>query len=287
MRILVAGSTGFIGSHLLVELQLAGHEVLAVRRPGSGTVIPLEQQPIWLEHSLLDLTAEDLDEVEVVILLASSGVPPKHASWKELEHINVAAGLQLIQLAYQAGVRRFVAAGTCVEYGSEADLWDHIPPSAPLRPITPYGASKAAGFLMLHTFATNHPIELFYGRIFSAYGYGQFSGNFWPSLRLAALTGRDFPMTHGDQIRDFIPVTHVARHLRIATERSDLKPANPLVVNIGSGQGQRVLDFARQQWQELGGTGSLKPGEIPFPQGQLTRLVADTVHLVPATPEKS
>lgn len=287
MRILVAGATGFIGSHLLVELQLAGHEVLAVRRPCSLTVIPLEQQPIWLEHSLLDLTAKDLDEVEVVILLASTGVPPKHASWKELEQINVAAGLQLIQLAYQAGVRRFVAAGTCVEYGAEADLWDHIPPSAPLRPITSYGASKAAGFLMLHTFATTHPIEFFYGRIFSAYGNGQFSGNFWPSLRLAAVAGRDFPMTHGEQIRDFIPVTNVARHLRIATERSDLTAANPLVVNIGSGQGQRVLDFARQQWHELGGTGSLKPGEILFPLGDLTRLVADTVYLVPAIPKNS
>lgn len=287
MRILVVGATGFIGSHLLVELQLAGHEVLAVRRPGSLTVIPLEQQPIWLEHSFQDLTAEDLDDVEVVILLASSGVPPKHASWKELEQMNVAAGLQLIQLAYQAGVRRFVAAGTCVEYGLEADLWDHIPPSAPLRPTTPYGASKAAGFLMLHTFATNHPIELFYGRIFSAYGDGQFSGNFWPSLRLAALAGRDFLMTHGEQVRDFIPVATVARHLRIAAERRDIQPANPLVVNIGSGQGQRVLDFAREQWQELGGTGSLKPGEIPFPQGQLFRLVADNVHLVPTTLEKS
>lgn len=281
--ILLTGGTGFIGSHLLAELLQAGHEVVAVRRPGSKPVIPLQQQPIWLERSLLQLTANDLMQVEVVIHLASAGVSPKQACWQELEQINVAAGLHLIQLAHQVGVRRFVAAGTCFEYGSEADAWDRIPPGAHLRPTTPYGASKAAGFLMLHAFATAHSIKLFYGRIFSTYGEGQFSGNLWPSLRQAALAGNDFPMTEGEQIRDFIAVEAVSRHLRIATERCDLQPYQPLVVNIGSGQGQRVVDFARQQWQLMGATGSLKPGATPCRPCQLGRLVADPIHLDPVT----
>lgn len=281
MRILLTGGTGFVGSHLLGVLLQAGHDVAVVRRPGSEPVIPLEQQPIWLERSLLDLTADDFVGLEVVIHLASAGVSPQQASWQELEEINVAVGLQLIQLAQQAGVRRFVAAGTCFEYGSEAEAWDRIPPSAPLRPTTPYGASKAAGFQMLETFAIAHPIELFYGRIFTAYGEGQFSGNLWPSLRQAALAGDDFPMTEGEQIRDFIPIAQVARHLGIAAERCDLKPFQPLVVNIGSGHGLRVVDFARQQWQHFGATGVLKPGAIPSRTGQMARLVADPIHLDP------
>lgn len=283
MRILLTGGTGFIGFHLLGELLQAGHELVAVRRPGSEPVIPLEQQPIWLERSLLDLKANDLVGFEVVIHLASSGVSPQQASWQELEEINVAAGLHLIQLAHQAGIRRFVAAGTCFEYGSEAEVWDCIPPNAPLRPTTPYGCSKAAGFLMLQAFATAHPIELFYGRIFAAYGPGQFSGNLWPMLRQAASAGGDFPMTEGEQIRDFIPVAEVAWHLRIAAERSDLQPAQPLVVNIGSGQGLRVVDFARQQWQQFGASGSIKPGAIPSRPGQMARFVADPIHLDPTT----
>lgn len=279
MKILLTGGTGFIGSHLLRELLKAGHEVVAVRRPGSEPVIPIDQRHSWLEHWLPDLTVNDLAGVDVVIHLASAGVSPKRASWQELEHINVASGLKLIELAHQAGVRRFVAAGTCFEYGSEAAAWERIPPDAPLRPSTPYGASKAAGFFMLHAYALAHPIQLWYGRIFTAYGEGQFSGNFWPSLRQAALAGVDFPMTQGEQIRDFIPVAAVARHLRIAAERSDLQPAQPLVVNIGSGQGLRVVDFARQQWQHLGATGSLKPGVIPSRPDEMARLVADPIHL--------
>lgn len=283
MRILLTGGTGFIGSHLLKELLLAGHEVLAVRRPGSEPVISLNHSPTWLERSFFQLTANDLAQVEVVVHLASAGVSPQQASWQELERINVAAGLHLIQLAHQAGVRRFVAAGTCFEYGSEADVWDRIPPGASLRPSTPYGASKAAGFLMLHAFATAYPIELFYGRIFTAYGEGQYSGNLWPSLRQAALSGADFPMTEGQEIRDFIPVEAVARHVHIAIERCDLQPSQPLVVNIGSGQGLRVLDFVKQQWQHFAATGSIKPGANPSRPGQMLRLVADPIHLDPTS----
>jgi nucleoside-diphosphate-sugar epimerase len=283
MRILVTGSTGFVGSHLLVELLQAQHEVVAVRRSGSEPVIPLEDQPIWLDRSLLELTANDLEGVEVVIHLASAGVSPKMAPWKELEQINVATGLQLIQLANQAGVRRFVAAGTCLEYGSEAEAWDRILPSASLRPTTPYAASKAASFLMLQAYSIAHPIQLFYGRIFTAYGEGQFGKCLWPSLRQAAMIGDDFSMTAGEQIADFIPVADVVRHLRIAAERCDLQPAQPLVVNIGSGQGMRLVDFARQQWKHFGATGCLKPGAIPPRPGQLARIVADPINLNPPT----
>lgn len=279
MNFFLSGGTGFIGSHLLSRLLNAGHEVVAIRRNRSFPRVCLTRQPIWINRSLSELTVNDFRDSDVVVHLASVGVSPQKASWHELEEINVAAGLQLIELAYQAGVRRFVAAGTCLEYGSEAEVWEKIPPNAPLRPTTPYGASKAAGFLMLQSYASTNPIELFYGRIFSAYGEGQFSANLWPSLRQAALSGADFPMTEGQQIRDFIPVSEVCRHLQYASERRDLKLLEPLVVNIGSGYGMSVVDFARQQWALFGATGSLKPGAIASRQGESPRLVADTINL--------
>lgn len=281
MKLLVTGATGFVGSHLLVELLQSGHEVIAVRRPGSEPVISMDQNPNWLERPILELTNEDMRGVEVVIHLASAGVSPQQASWQELEEINVKAGLKLIELTHQAGGRRFVAAGTCLEYGVEASNWERIPPAAPLRPTTPYGTSKAAGFLMLEGYASINSIEMFYGRIFTAYGDGQFNSNLWPSLRQAALTGKDFPMTLGFQTRDFIHVTKVAEHLRIAAERSDMQSSKPMVVNIGSGKGMRVVDFAMQQWENFGATGKLKPGTAPNRLEESARIVADITNLVP------
>ena len=276
MKLLLTGGTGFIGSHLLAELLQAGHEVVAVRRAGSMPVIPLEQEPVWLECTFFELTSSDLAGVEAVIHLASAGVSPQKASWENLEKINIAASLRLIQLSHEAGVRRFIAAGTCHEYGLEAENWERIPPTAPLKPITPYGASKAAGFLMLQAFAIANQMELFYGRIFAAYGEGQFAGNLWPSLCKAALRGDNFPMTDGKQVSDFIPVKTVAKHLATSCVRSDIIAGKPFVVNIASGQGISVLEFAKRCWIELGSSGTLEDGALPNRPHQLARMVADT-----------
>jgi UDP-glucose 4-epimerase len=276
MKLLITGGTGFIGSYLLAELLQAGHQVVAVRRVGSEPVISLEKEPLWIERSFLELSTSDLTGVEAIIHLASAGVSPQKASWEDLEKINIAASLRLIQLSHEAGVRRFIAAGTCHEYGLEADNWERISPAAPLKPITPYGSSKAASFLMLQAFAIANQMEFFYGRIFSAYGEGQFAGNLWPSLRQAALQGADFPMTDGGQLVDFIPVQAVAKNLATAICRKDIVAGNPFVVNIGSGQGISVLEFAKRCWSELGGSGALKPGALPNRPHQLARMVADT-----------
>lgn len=184
------------------------------------------------------------------------------------------------------GIKRLVAAGSCLEYGHGAQGWEQIPPHAPLDPTTPYGASKAAGFLMLKAATENLGIEFYYGRIFSAYGEGQFKDNLWPSLREAALNRSDFPMTKGDQIRDFISVSEVAQYLAIAIERNDTDKNTPLIVNIGSGKGLSVLEFSQQQWTNFEATGSLIPGKIPSRHNQINRLVADIVGLVPETQAK-
>ena len=78
--------------------------------------------------------------------------------------------------------------------------------------------------------------KFFYGRIFTAYGYGQYKNNFWPSLVNAANDGRDFQMTDGSQVMDFLTVEKVASHFVRALHRTDLKKSQPFVVNVASGQ---------------------------------------------------
>ena len=210
MRLFITGATGFIGSHVLSAALAAGYEVRALRRHAtSSPVIPLTSQPIWFEGELKNLQSDWFEGVDAVVHLAASGVSPKQASWSEMVHVNVVGSLQLLEFAAEIGIRRFVVAGTSHEYGNAALRYEAIPPDAPLEPVSAYGASKAAAFQLLRTFAKDRHLELFYGRIFSAYGEGQFEENFWPSLRRAALSGNDFPMTAGRQISDFIPVSVV------------------------------------------------------------------------------
>jgi nucleoside-diphosphate-sugar epimerase len=286
MRLFLTGGTGFIGSHVLAAALEAGHEVLALRRsPASAPVIPLPRQPVWCEADLASLEAAQLQGIDAVLHLASAGVSPKPASWSELVQANVAGSLRLLERAAEAGVRRSVVAGSSHEYGNAARRYEAIPPDAPLEPMSAYGASKAAAFQLLRAFAIEQGLELFYGRIFSAYGEGQYAGNFWPSLRRAALAGDDFPMTSGRQVSDFIPVADVATHLLEACARPDISAGVPLVVNIGSGAATSLLAFAEAEWGRLEATGRLLPASLPDRPDQIERYVPDLRGLrIPASP---
>lgn len=276
MRLFITGATGFIGAHVLSGALDAGYEVRALRRKATSMpVIPLSSQPIWCEGDLNTLKSDWFKGVDAVVHLASAGVSPKQASWSELVQVNVVGSIRLLELAAESGVCRFVVAGTSHEYGSAARRYDAIPPDVPLEPVSAYGASKAAAFQLLRTFSQEHHLEFCYGRVFSAYGEGQFEGNFWPSLRRAALSGADFPMTSGRQISDFIPATAVAAHLLGACTRPDISAGAPLVLNIGSGMASSLLAFAQSEWLRLGATGKLLPGILPDRPGQIDRYVPD------------
>jgi nucleoside-diphosphate-sugar epimerase len=245
----------------------------------------LPREPSWCTGNLSTISADFLEGIDVVIHLASSGVSPKQASWKELVDVNVAGVLWLLEKCSQASVRRCLVAGTCHEYGKSAERYREIPPDAPLEPVNLYGASKAAAFNMAIPYAKQNGIELFYGRIFSAYGEGQFKNNFWPSLRRAAVEGKDFKMTWGQQISDFIEASEVAKHFLSACHRPDIYISSPCVVNIGTGLSRTLLDFATQQWADLGATGDLIAGALAERPDQIYRYVPDLTGLTFCSPE--
>ncbi len=284
MRLFLTGSTGFIGSYVLAAALLAGHEVCALRRTsGSSPVIPLPLQPHWCTGTLATIAPSTLDGFDAVVHLASVGVSPRRVPWNVLVEANVVGSLRLFELAAAAGVRRCVVAGTCQEYGESARRYSAIPPDAPLEPINAYGASKVASFQLLRAFATEHELEFFYGRIFTAYGEGQFAGNFWPSLRRAALLGGDFPMTSGRQISDFVHASVVAAHLLEACSRQDIISGVPFVTNIGTGVGTSLQAFAEQEWRKMGAPGQLLLGSLPERTDQIDRYVPDLRGLLTAS----
>jgi UDP-glucose 4-epimerase len=282
MKIFLTGGTGFIGSYILSAALEAGWHVRALRRSQqSKPPIHLPKEPEWCEGGLTSFDPSWLVGVDIVIHVAAAGVSPREATWEELLEANVRGSLRLLKLASDAGIKRFLAAGSSHEYGTSAAHYEAIPPDAPLEPESAYGASKAAAFQLLNAFAKENQLELFYGRIFRAYGEGQYENNFWPSLRQAAIKGEDFHMTSGNQITDFITVETVAYHFLNACTRSDIEKGRPLVVNIGSGRSLRLLDFAVSEWKRLQAKGRLMPGYLPDRPKQLSRCVPDLQGLHP------
>ena len=181
--------------------------------------------------------------------------------------------VRLLEVAHDAGVPRVVVAGSFAEYGRSADCYDFIPVNAPLLPTTAYAASKAAGFMAAWSYAIEAKIEMCYLRIFSAYGEGQYAGNFWPALREAAQSGRDFPMTPGEQVRDYVPVEDIAQEVVHAVVRGDIDAGSPLVLNVGSGTPVTMRAFAEYWWARWHAPGKLLPGAVPYRPNEPMRFV--------------
>lgn len=272
MKVFVTGGTGFIGSHVLKCLLERGFEVAALRLPGEKPRISLPAEPSWVDGDLESDLVQAMKPARVLVHLAAWGVDPSFESWTDCVRWNFSASLKLWLAAVGAGVRRFVIAGSCFEYGLSGERYEWIPVDAPLRPTSAYGASKAAASIAACALAREWELELVVLRPFHVFGEGEAPHRFFPSLKAAALAGADFPMSAGEQVRDFIPVGQVARTF-VDFVSHPLPTGMPEVHNLGTGKPQSLLEFARSWWEHWQARGRLLPGALPYRPNEVMRYV--------------
>ena len=273
MKIFVTGGTGFIGSHFINKAHEAGHELVCLRRLGSQSRIPLIREPIWVEGNLEDDLRTVLKECDALAHFAACGVSPQKSTREDLLRWNVQAPYYLLQDAKISGVKNYIITGTFAEYGLSGGNYEFIPTDAVLMPTSSYAASKASFLQLLYALSKEENIKVVYARIFYAFGEGQYEGNFWPSLKKAALAGEDFYMTPGEQVRDFISVEDVAEQLVNALSFSNLSCGQVNVRNIGSGHPQTLREFGEFWWEKWGATGNLHFGSKPYRKNEVMRCV--------------
>ena len=273
MKLFVTGGTGFVGSHFVQQALFSGHEVIALRRLGSKTRIPLPLQPIWIDGVLDGDHSESLRNVDVLVHFASHTPNPPYAALDECLYWNVYAAVRLARQAMTAGVKRYLVAGSCFEYGQAGENLEFIDTSTPLAPTLSYPTSKAAASVAFEGFSREHGLKLKLLRIFQVFGEGEQETRMWPSLRAAALAGEDFPMSAGAQVRDFIPVESVASQFLRHLDFSSTGDGVPEVHHIATGTALTLLEFATYWWKYWGATGQLRPGNMPYRTNELFRLV--------------
>ncbi|HWR50346.1 MAG TPA: NAD(P)-dependent oxidoreductase, partial [Bryobacteraceae bacterium] len=271
MRLFVTGASGFIGAHFARHAVASGAEVIAVSRE-PRTDHPIPPGLTWLTRSLADIERRDLEGTDIVVHLAAAGVSPQPAAWDVCYKVNVLQSVRLASLAAEAGVRRIVATGSFAEYGRAATRYAEIPADCALEPTEPYSASKASFSIAFRALAEAMGLEAVYQRLFSVYGEGQFSGNFWPSLRRAAQSGGDFHMTPGEQIRDFVSVEAVCERLFNGCRRTDIQAGVPYFENVASGSPQSLRQFAEFWWDAWGARQPLK-FDLPYRRHEVMRYV--------------
>lgn len=142
-----------------------------------------------------------------------------------------------------------------------------------MEPTGAYHASKAAATVAALGLAVELKLELVVLRPFHVFGEGEAPSRFWPSLRAAALAGRDFEMTAGEQVRDFQPVQDAAEAFLRAAVDWPLEPGRPMLRNLGTGRPQTLAAFASAWWANFGGSGRLLLGRVPYRRDEVMRYV--------------
>ncbi|MCV2491796.1 NAD-dependent epimerase/dehydratase family protein [Geodermatophilus sp. YIM 151500] len=257
---LLTGAAGFIGSHLAERLVADGCSVRGVDA-FTDTYAPAQKRDNValvsadprLELVTADLARDDLsgllDGVDAVVHLA--GEPGVTASWgtafATYVERNVVATQRLLEAATAAGVRRFVYASSSSVYGPEIGP---LTESAVPRPLSPYGASKLAGEVLVGAYAQQRGLSTVSLRYFSVYGPRQRPDMAAHRFIEALLDGRPVPV-HGDgrQARDFTYVADV-----VAATAAALTAPVPTgtVLNVARGEPVEVRELIAVLAEELG-----------------------------------
>lgn len=280
--VLVTGGSGFIGSALVRRLQALGARV----RVADLAPPPLPGPPS--DYAAPESVLGDLCRVEVLEravtaeidavfhLAAMTSVLESKSRPAEVFQTNVAMTSSLLERCRVLGVGHFVLASTnAVIGGGLSELGPEgvsraINELAPLRPLTPYGATKAAGEMLACAYAASYAMTTCSVRFTNVYGPGMANkDSFVPRLMRAALAGS---MVHvygqGRQVRDYLHVSDAVEALVLAWQTSISGS-----LTVGSGVSTSVLELADAARMATGRP--IETDHVEPPAGEMPAVVVD------------
>jgi UDP-glucose 4-epimerase len=271
----VTGGSGFIGRHAVASLSAVGARV---------RVLDLKPHP----DPAVDIVIGDLGDPDVVDAAFAGGIDSVvHLAavtsvLRSVENpggtfdTNVAGTHRLLEAARAAGVASLVFASTNAVTGPmEAPA---IVETAVLRPLTPYGATKAAGEMLMSAYTASYGVRCVCVRLTNVYGPGmQAKDSIVARLMRAIRLEREFEI-YGDgrQVRDYVHVADVIGAMRLGLVNEEW--AGPIV--IGSGKSLSVLEVVDTVREVTGASLSVRHG--PARAGEMPAVIVDPARALAA-----
>ncbi len=254
---LVTGGAGFIGSHLVETLLRRGHYVRVVDNLSTGKRSNLANcdgvEFIEGDCANHEVAERAVQGMEFVLHQAAIPSVPRSVKDPAASHrANVDATLNLLLAARDAGIQRFVFAGSSSAYGNASILPKHE--ELPTSPLSPYALQKIVGEQYCRMFTDLYGLQTVVTRYFNVFGPRQdptspYSGVI--ALFASALLENRTPVMFGDgeQTRDFTYVANVVDGVLKACHAPD---ASGQIINVAVGGRVSLNDLLRAMNRILG-----------------------------------
>ena len=271
MRVLVTGATGFVGCHLVAHLAAAGDQVIV-----SEAEIT-EPEALEADFGQCQLDA-------VYHLAAQADVQASFTAAAATLRVNVEGTFNVLDAARRAGAGRVVVVSSADVYGRLEPAGLPVDETAPMRPVTPYGASKAAAEMVCVQAGAGRGLDVVRARAFNHLGPGQ-SDRFVAAALAARIASNERSGAEVVQVgnlqtrRDFTDVRDVVRAYRLLAEHG----ADGEAYNVCSGTALGVQELAealiaraRIPMRMVADDDLLRPVDVTEVRGDASKLRAAT-----------
>lgn len=271
-RILITGGAGYIGSHVAKQLLEQNYEIVIVDNLSTGSIVTIQTLQQIKPFPFIKLDLESIDELKKLIRIyqintimhfaASIVVPESIVDPIKYYLNNTVKTTQLINLAVQENIQKFIFSSTAAVYGEPSTLLEKgIDEWCETHPINPYGMSKLMSETIIKDVAKAHRgFKYVIFRYFNVAGadmgndrprIGQSFPNATHLIKIAAecavgkrdqmfIFGDDYDTKDGTCIRDYIHVDDLARAHIDAIAYLDENDSDTF--NIGYGKGYSVKE---------------------------------------------
>ncbi len=266
MKVLVVGSTGFIGSHIMDYL--CRHTKNDINIVATTRDLNKVKKFSWfndnkvntIEFNITQTSSDVYDRLQkpdIMIHLAWDGLP----DYKNINHIeqNLFENYFFLKDMITGGLKDLTVAGTCFEYGiKNGQLYE----DTETNPITPYAVAKDSLRRFLRELQKIKNFDLKWLRLFYAYGKGQSSQSLLSQLDAAVKNNEKvFNMSGGEQLRDYLPVEKLSEYIVTTAFQNKITG----IINCCSGKPISIRNLAENYIKKKDADIKLNFGYYPYP----------------------